>query len=234
MERPDPVSQTDGITTGIDWQPIPAAPIPGYPRAEGRHTVAVPLVPAYRMCIAPDRAHGPPLAFGSCSDPARCPRSLPSDRGVERSADPLDRLRDPPTMPGNPATSQHEADVGLRLSITDVRRKSDLADYTGELTAPLQCGDDRWNARAGGPESATAGGRVPVRSFVMRVPCTRDIRSREGSHVRRLDHSRRAHRDLCSRHAHMEIVRCWFSPAHSRCGASCRPPPVVVQGLFIP
>ena len=36
-----------------------------------------------------------------------------------------------------PDTPADEADVSLRLEITDVRRRSDLADYTGELRASV-------------------------------------------------------------------------------------------------
>ena len=36
---------------------------------------------------------------------------------------------------GNPSTSADEADVALSFQLTDVRRQSDLGDYTGELEA---------------------------------------------------------------------------------------------------
>src|SRR5207248_1803878 len=36
-------------------------------------------------------------------------------------------------VPGNPATPADEADVNIQLALTDVRKKSDLSDYTGEL-----------------------------------------------------------------------------------------------------
>jgi hypothetical protein len=35
--------------------------------------------------------------------------------------------------PGNPTTPEDEADVGVKVSITDVRNRSDLSDYTGDL-----------------------------------------------------------------------------------------------------
>jgi hypothetical protein len=37
--------------------------------------------------------------------------------------------------PGDPGTSEDEADVRLSVSVTDVRNKHDLSDYTGELQA---------------------------------------------------------------------------------------------------
>ena len=41
----------------------------GYPRPKGATPTYVPLVPAYPACAAPDRTHGPPLAYASCSSP---------------------------------------------------------------------------------------------------------------------------------------------------------------------
>ena len=68
---------------------------------------------------------------------------------------------------GNAATPADEADVQLVTSITDVRRKSDLTDYTGELQARL---DLRLTDRSNGPasvESATA-----ETTFTFTIPCT--------------------------------------------------------------
>jgi hypothetical protein len=36
---------------------------------------------------------------------------------------------------GNPGTSADEADVKVKVRITDVRKKSDLTDYTGQVQA---------------------------------------------------------------------------------------------------
>ena len=64
-----------------------------------------------------------------------------------------------------------------------MRRKSDLADYTGGLTAPLQVRQtDRWNGHGlGGPESATVEDGFLSESFVMGVPCTATSDPGEGS-----------------------------------------------------
>ena len=53
-------------TTPPRASPVRRAPRPFY----------VPLVPAYAPCTAPDRTHGAPLAFGSCSAPARASSNL--------------------------------------------------------------------------------------------------------------------------------------------------------------
>ncbi len=107
-----------------------------YARPKGATPVQVRLVPAYKQCTAPDRTHGPPLAFGSCSSPQPA-----SDNLTVGTADSNAR----PTksegtvrfdaLPGAPATPADEADLLLALSITDVRRRSDLDDYTGGVRA---------------------------------------------------------------------------------------------------
>ncbi len=52
-----------------DWQPVVSGPGPGYPRPAGAAPLRVSLVPTYASCTAPNREHGPPLAFGSCNPP---------------------------------------------------------------------------------------------------------------------------------------------------------------------
>ena len=56
------------LTSGVepDWQPIP---ISSYPRPKGATPFYGSLTIAYKPCTAPDRTHGPPLAYGSCSSP---------------------------------------------------------------------------------------------------------------------------------------------------------------------
>jgi hypothetical protein len=36
-----------------------------HPRRKGASPIYMPLVPAYAACAAPNRTHGPPLAFAS-------------------------------------------------------------------------------------------------------------------------------------------------------------------------
>ena len=42
-----------------------------HPRPVGATPTRVSLVPAYAPCAAPNRTHGPPLAFASCNPPAQ-------------------------------------------------------------------------------------------------------------------------------------------------------------------
>jgi hypothetical protein len=68
---------------------------------------------------------------------------------------------------GNPNTQQNEADVQVSVSITDVRLRSDLSDYTGELQVnPTVRITDRNNG-ASGTDPAT-GQDTP---FPITTPC---------------------------------------------------------------
>jgi hypothetical protein len=131
----------------------------GYPRPLAASPLLVSLVPAYRVCQAPNRVHGPPLAFASCNPPApespaltvgthdangRPPRSVSSARLGVRA--------------GDPHTSADEADVKVAVTAGDVREAGTLDDHTGELTARVQLRiTDRDNTAppAGEPEPAT-------------------------------------------------------------------------------
>jgi hypothetical protein len=110
----------------------------GYPRPRGATPFLVPLVIAYRDCTSANRNHGAPLAFPSCSPPV--PESdwlrvgTPDANGLPPKSVGSVRLD---TIVGNSSTPANEADVGLALSVTDVRNKSDLSDYAGQLKVSL-------------------------------------------------------------------------------------------------
>lgn len=109
-----------------------------YPRPKGATPIRVPLVPAYRACTAPNRTHGPPLASPSCNPPVAESSALtvgtPDANGQPASAAGFARFG---VIVGNPDTPADEADVGLKVSISDVREVGDLSDYTGELRAAV-------------------------------------------------------------------------------------------------
>jgi hypothetical protein len=94
----------------------------------------VPLVPAYQLCGAPNSSHGAPLAFSSCKPPAQASSFLtvgsPDANGKGASSSGFVQYI---AVPGNSSTPADEADVKINLSLTDVRKKSDLTDYTGQL-----------------------------------------------------------------------------------------------------
>jgi Tol biopolymer transport system component len=159
-------SGASSLTSGQDpdWQPIAR----NYPRPKGATPVVIALTTAFEQCDEPNSTHGEPLDAGSCNPPVyksayvepgtfdvngRAPRMLGSVR-----AD---------TVVGNPATAADEADVTLKVDISDIRRKSDAEDYTGELLADLSLRvTDRFNGYGGG--SAT----LVDFSLPFTVPCT--------------------------------------------------------------
>ena len=153
-----PLVETDGFVRGIDWLAIPAT-IPGYARPKGASPMRVSLVPAYEECTAPDREHGPPLAFGSCSQPTQASQLLTVGTADSNGHPTLSiGYATIETLRGNPATPEDEADVLVTLDITDARRRSNLADYTGGLSMPLKVRlTDKNNGccEVGGPHAGT-------------------------------------------------------------------------------
>jgi hypothetical protein len=136
----------------------PGYPPLGYPRPKGASPLRVPLVPAYKNCTASDKTHGPPLAFPSCTpqpESSTLTVGTPDANGKAAQSIGFGRYT---VQRGNAATPADEADVGIEVSITDVRRSSDLEDYTGEVTLQSQFRwTDRDNALApgGGNNPAT-------------------------------------------------------------------------------
>jgi hypothetical protein len=108
----------------------------GYARPKAASPVRVSLVPAFTQCTAPNRTHGPPLAFDSCAPPVQQSSSVtvgtPDANGAGASSAGSARLG---VVPGDPGTPADEADVKLSVSVSDVRNQGDLSDYTGELEA---------------------------------------------------------------------------------------------------
>jgi hypothetical protein len=71
---------------------------------------------------------------------------------------------------GNPSTPADEADVNVTFELTDVRRQSDEADYTGQLQAvtDVRLTDrDNGESAGGGDDPAT----VSDFPFAATVPC---------------------------------------------------------------
>ena len=109
----------------------------GYARPKGATPFRAALVPAYSQCTGSgNRSHGAPLAAPSCAPPVQSSSFLtvgtPDANGAAANA--VGSLRLDAVL-GDPSTPANEADVKIRLNATDVRRKSGLSDYTGELQA---------------------------------------------------------------------------------------------------
>jgi Tol biopolymer transport system component len=120
------------VASNPDWQPIST-----YVRPKAATPILAALVPAYATCKSPNRVHGGSLTFGSCSPPDHLSPTLTVGVGdgspaFSRSVGSV-RINALPGIPGG----ADDADMRVRLSITNVMRKSDLSDYTGELGVDL-------------------------------------------------------------------------------------------------
>jgi plastocyanin len=131
----------------------------GYPRPKGASPLRASLAPAYKPCTASNRTHGAPLAFASCSPPVQVSNyvTVGSPDANSAAANSVGSIT---------LKVLASADVSVRGSITDVRKKTDLTDYTGELQAklPLQI-TDKLNGPSG---TASATGSTSI-SFT--IPC---------------------------------------------------------------
>ena len=153
-----------------------------HPRPVGASPLRASMVPAYNACAAPNRTHGPPLAFPSCNPPVQSSTSLtigsPDANGAGANSVGFIKLGVKVGVPGPP----EDSDVNINASITDVRCKAgvaacgaanaaDGADYTGELEGTAQIRiSDHFNAVApgGGTDPATV---IDI-PFPVVTPCT--------------------------------------------------------------
>jgi hypothetical protein len=154
--------------SGADWQPIP---IHAYPRPRAATSVDVSLVPAYDTCTAPNRTHGPPLAFGSCAPPA-----LSSEEATLGTPDANGRAV---KSVGVVRVSTLPGDVRIAAEVLDVYDRATLADYSGQLQvrAPLRITDKRNTPAPGGPSAAT----VADATLDATLPCSATADTTTGS-----------------------------------------------------
>ena len=135
-------TRSDG--TNLRVQSSRRRDVVGYPRPKGASPVRAQLVPAFNACSAPNRTHGPSLAFPSCAPPVQSSSVLtigsPDANGAAANFTGVVRFI---TIVGNSSTEADEADVKLRATLTDVRNKPALTDYVGQVLvqADLQITD---------------------------------------------------------------------------------------------
>jgi hypothetical protein len=162
--------QTDVMGIMVAWY-VPTNA--GYPRPQGATPAAMSLVPAYNQCTSPNRLHGPPdfpgnasNPDGSCNPPAQSSSQLtvgsPDANGAAANSVGSVRFA---VLTGNPATAADEADARVTMSLTDVRRRSDLTDYTGQVQLETTV---RVTDRNNGP---TETGTTQDLPFRVTVPC---------------------------------------------------------------
>ena len=160
-----------------------------HPRPKGATPLRVSVVPAYNQCAAPNRTHGPPLAFPSCNPPVQSSTAItvgsPDANGAAANSEGFVKLEVIVGVPGPP----DDSDVGITANVTDVRCKAgttacgsanaaDGADYTGGLqgNATIRI-TDHFNAIAAG------GGTTRRRSLTFRTRS--QLRAQHGQHGHR-------------------------------------------------
>jgi hypothetical protein len=149
---------------------------PGYPRPKGASPLRTSLVPAFSPCTSPNRTHGgpPQLAQPSCNPPVQASSFLtigsPDSNGVGANSTGSVVYT---ALVGDANTLANEADVRITTSITDVRKKSDLTDYAGQLqeVATLRV-TDRFNSADLATQPANDTGTGTDTPFPATVPCT--------------------------------------------------------------
>jgi predicted acyl esterase len=145
LELRVPVREPPGSLGGLVESPASKVLPPGYTlardfapatyvRPKGATPMHVALVPAFQPCDTPTTVHGPPLSHDSCAPPAPASGNItvgtPDANGHGANSVGSADFR---VVHDDPLTPPSEADVRIGVSLTDVRRASDLADYTGEL-----------------------------------------------------------------------------------------------------
>ena len=151
------------LSKGTHVRPIAATPI------------RVSLVPAYEQCVAPDRVHGPPLVYGSCSSPVQTSGYLTVGNQPSSTAQSVGSLRWK-AKAGVPGPPEDEV-VTFTVSFTDVRCQGSTggcagpgADYAGSLEVRINVQiTDHHNATGTGPLTEAATMR---RDFAISFPVT--------------------------------------------------------------
>ncbi len=160
-----------------DWQSIP---VNSYPRPKGATPTQVSLVPAYATCTAPNRTHGPSLAFGSCNPPVQTSDELTVGTADANAKPTKSRgLVRYTALLGNPAAPPDEGDLRITFELADVYEQGTLADYAGEVRvrSPVRITDKLNTPHPGGPGAAT----VTDITFGATVACAPTADTTEGA-----------------------------------------------------
>lgn len=112
----------------------------GYARPVSATPATYSLVPAFEPCTDADGSHAAPLTAPSCNPPVQTSDYLtvgaPDANGNPARSTGVVRLTVVGESPINSGNG-NQADVLISSTITDVRKQSDLSDYTGELQGVL-------------------------------------------------------------------------------------------------
>jgi hypothetical protein len=172
---------------------LPAAAQATHPRPKAAAPMRLSLVAAQSQCTAPNRTHGPPLAFPSCGPPAQtsgqATMGTPDAFGGAANFAGYFLIKVFVGVPGPP----NDSDVGMNMRLDDVRcvpagarcgdpNAAGPADYVGDthfaFTVRLT---DHWNASApgGGIDAATVQD-LPIEDSWF-APCAQTASTAAGS-----------------------------------------------------
>jgi hypothetical protein len=161
-------------------------------RPKGANPFYSALVPAYQQCSAPDRTHGPPLSFGSCSSPSPTSQYVtvgtPDANGAAAKSVGSVRWTAYLGVPGPP----HDTQSFFEISFTDLRctaaattcgsaNAAGGSDYTGELEGVFAL---RFTDHLNGPDpqfGCCEPGTMTDYTFRFRVPCSSTTDATEGA-----------------------------------------------------
>jgi acyl-homoserine-lactone acylase len=110
-----------------------------YDHPQQATTLRTAMVPAFRQTINDSQClsrggttatHGAPLALPGCSPPAYVPGTI-ARQGPRSSG-----IAELTALPGDPSTVGDEADLGVSLSLSDVRDRQTNADYAPNAGGP--------------------------------------------------------------------------------------------------
>jgi hypothetical protein len=139
-----------------------------HPRPKTASPIKMSLVPAYAACAAPNRTHGPPLAFASCNPPAQtsAQATVGTPDAFGGAANATSHLGLWRQVPGQ---APDDTDILIDMALNDVRcvptgarcgaaNASGPADYSGEMRFSFTFRlTDHFNGTApgGGTDAAT-------------------------------------------------------------------------------
>jgi hypothetical protein len=182
-------------TVGTNWIAAPSSgaglaglavygdgdPDPGFVRPKGATPLYASLVPAYNQCTSPNRVHGPPdfpgngsNPDGSCNPPSQTSGQLTvgSPDAYAGTAANFRGSVKVDSLVGNPATVADEADARFTVSMTDVRKKTDRSDYTGQVQVSMGLRvTDEYNSAEPGTQPFNDSGTGTDTTYAFTVPC---------------------------------------------------------------
>jgi acetyl esterase/lipase len=133
----DPYAKASSVSSGTTLSgvtlQIPTVEDAGFARPKGATPLLEALAIAYKPCSSANRTHGPPLAGGSCNPPQQESDQLTVGTldANGNAANAVGSLR----LDVRLGSQSVSPDVLIAFSMADVRKKSDLTDYTGQLRA---------------------------------------------------------------------------------------------------